>query len=179
MIPSDGAANGSEQPLQTPWTFWYDRCAAEPYGEALQRLGTVHTVQAFWRYYCNLTRPGQLQPGDNFHLFRGALLPATESLPEGGCWAYRLRRAAADTPESSELESEANRLWEKLLLSLVGETIGEPSVVGAIVCVRASEIVFSVYARSRTTTSTSSRLFAVFLFFSASLFCSIVLLKTL
>ena len=171
MIPSDGAANGSEQPLQTPWTFWYDRCAAEPYGEALQRLGTVHTVQAFWRYYCNLTRPGQLQPGDNFHLFRGALLPATESLPEGGCWAYRLRRAAADTPESSELESEANRLWEKLLLSLVGETIGEPSVVGAIVCVRASEIVFSVYARSRTTTtSTSSRLFAVFLFFFRPLY---------
>ena len=69
----------AEQPLQTPWTFWYDRAEAnEPYSEALQRLGTVHTVQGFWRYYCNLTRPGQLQPGDNFHLFRGAIMPTIE-----------------------------------------------------------------------------------------------------
>ena len=39
----------AEQPLQTPWTFWFDRVSNEPYATALQRLGTVHTVQGFWR----------------------------------------------------------------------------------------------------------------------------------
>ena len=106
--------------------------------------GTVHTVQGFWRHYCNLTRPGQLQPGDNFHLFRGALQPVLESLPEGGCWAFRLPSGGAD---ANVIEIEVNRLWEKLLLSLVGETVGEPCVVGAIVCVRETETVFSVWCR--------------------------------
>ena len=129
-----------EQPLQTPWTFWYDSSSAnEPYGEALQRLGTVQTVQGFWRYYCNLTRPGQLEAGQNYQMFRGVLQPAIESLPDGGCWAARLKRGGSNE------ESAVNRLWEKLLLSLVGETIGEPCVVGAIVCVRAREVVFSVW----------------------------------
>ena len=68
-----------EQPLQTPWTFWYDRASAsEPYADALQRLGTVHTVQSFWRYYCHLTRPGRLQAYDNLQLFRGEMQPAIE-----------------------------------------------------------------------------------------------------
>ena len=62
-----------------------------------------------------------------------------QHLPDGGCWCYRLARDAA--AGTSKLESEANRLWERLILSLVGETIDEPSVVGAIVCVRAEEIV--------------------------------------
>lgn len=140
MGSSDDA---SEQPLQTPWTFWYDRTAvtstADPYCKTLQQLGTVETVQSFWRYYCNLTRPGQLQPGDNFHLFRDKRPPAVESLPNGCCWVYRLHHGGVDE------ESEANRLWERLLLSLVGETIGEPSVIGAIVCVREEETVFSVW----------------------------------
>ena len=38
-----------EQPLQTPWTFWFDRATGATYTESLQRLGTVHTVQGFWR----------------------------------------------------------------------------------------------------------------------------------
>ena len=100
-------------------------------------------MQGFWRYYCNLTRPGQLQPGDNFHLFRGARIPAIECLPDGGCWISRLTRTHA---KDAAVEMEANRIWEKLLLSIVGETIGEPCVVGAIVCVREAETVFSVRA---------------------------------
>ena len=79
MAPGRSEEEQGEQPLQTPWTFWYDRASAsEPYADALQRLGTVHTVQAFWRYYCHLTRPGRLQPSDNLHLFRGEMQPAIE-----------------------------------------------------------------------------------------------------
>jgi hypothetical protein len=108
------------------------------------------------RYYCNLTRPGQLQPGDNYHLFRGALQPAQETLPGGGCWLYRMKRnrngdnltpSASSPAAATALEVELNRLWEKLLLSLVGESIGEPCVVGAGVSVREHERVISVWCR--------------------------------
>jgi hypothetical protein len=146
---SSGGGGGSsqpEQPLQTPWTFWFDRVSSEAYSDALQRLGTVHTVQSFWRYYCNLTRPGQLQPGDNYHFFRGALQPAQETLPGGGCWVYRLERSGG-SEQLEAADAEINRLWEKLLLSLVGETIGEPCVVGAGVSVRANQRVLSVWCR--------------------------------
>jgi len=132
-----------EQPLQTPWTFWFDRLSPEPYCETLQRLGTVHSVQGFWRYYCNLTRPGQLQPGDNYHLFRGALTPALESIPGGGCWMYKLERAVDSEPAGRNVEID--QLWEQLLLSLVGETVGEPCVVGAGVSVRQREVALSVW----------------------------------
>mmetsp|Transcript_82969 Transcript_82969/g.165636 ORF Transcript_82969/g.165636 Transcript_82969/m.165636 type:complete len:232 (-) Transcript_82969:333-1028(-) len=144
---SDGASEGStadasciEQPLHTPWTFWFDRRTPQlAYADSLQRLGTVHTVQGFWRYYCNLTRPGQLQPGDNYHIFRGALQPAQETLPGGGCWAYRLKR---DDPAAQDI----NRLWEMLLLTMVGETLGEAHRVrGAVVSVREKDMVLMAW----------------------------------
>lgn len=47
----------NEQPLQTPWTFWFDRVSNEPYAQALQRLGTVHTVQGFWRSAARIMMP--------------------------------------------------------------------------------------------------------------------------
>lgn len=135
----------AEAPLQTPWTLWFDRLAVgAPYASTLQRLGTVHTVQGFWRYYCNLARPGQLQPGDNYHLFRGALQPALETLPGGGCWAYRLQPATAQQLG----DTEVNRLWETLLLTIVGESLGEACVIGAGVSVRQHVVVLTTWCRA-------------------------------
>ena len=107
-------------------------------------------VQAFWRYYCNLARPSQLQPGDNYHLFRTPLKPAQEALPAGGCWFLRLRGAG-----SAAFASEINRLWETLLLALIGETLsdGEASassdeiVVGGGLSVRARDTVLTIWCR--------------------------------
>ena len=107
-------------------------------------------------------------------------------MPAGGCWVSRLERGG---DSARELEAEANRWWEKLLLTLVGaphpaaagvwpqhavtgrgspgaprrllltrarahatpagETIGGPCVVGAMVCVREAETVFSVRCAAR------------------------------
>ena len=88
-------------------------------------------------------------PGDNYHLFRGALQPAQETVFQqgGGCWLFRMKRidtssaatasgssTASSTPGSAggsggvssptaaadQEIADVNRLWEKLLLSLVG-----------------------------------------------------------
>ena len=144
----------AEQPLQTPWTLWFDRVTpGTAYASTLQRLGTVHTVQGFWRYYCNLARPAQLQPGDNYHLFRGALQPAQETLPGGGCWLYRLRHAT-DQPLG---DTEVNRLWETLLLTIVGESLGESCIAGAGVSVRAKEVVLTTWCRADEDAQATSR----------------------
>ena len=50
-----------------------------------------------------------------------------------------LTPSASSPAAATALEVELNRLWEKLLLSLVGESIGEPCVVGAGVSVREHE----------------------------------------
>ena len=145
MEPSSSAPCVAEQPLQTPWTLWFDRLASgTDYSSTLQRLGTVHTVQGFWRYYCNLARPGQLQPGDNYHLFRGALQPAQETLPGGGCWLYRLQLGRGQQLG----DTEVNRLWETLLLTILGESLGEPCVVGAGVSVRQNVVVLTTWCRA-------------------------------
>ena len=47
---------------------------------------------------------------------------AAQSLPGGGCWVCRLKHAGVD----GSVESEVNRLWEKLLLSLVDERAAKP-----------------------------------------------------
>ena len=136
-----------EQPLQTPWTFWFDRVSSAAYAEALQRLGTVHTVQGFWRYYCNLTRPAQLQPGDNYHLFRGAVQPAQEMLPGGGCWSVRVPRGkvvdVSDGAGGGDADELLNLYWEKLLLCLVGESLGEQCIAGAGVSVRKDAVSYT------------------------------------
>jgi len=132
----------AEQPLQTPWTMWFDRVSAgAAYSQSLHRLGTITTVQGFWRTYCNLARPGQLQPGDNYHMFRGALQPAMETIPGGGCWLYRLQPGAGQQLG----DTEVNRLWESLLLTLVGESLGEACVVGAGVSVRHNIVVLTTW----------------------------------
>ena len=58
--------------------------------------------------------------GDNYHVFRGDRPPAWEAMPNCGTWLYRLDRA------SPELDA----LWERLLLAMVGESLGEPCVAG-------------------------------------------------
>ena len=38
------------QPLQTAWTFWFDRMRpGASYESSLTELGSLSTVQAFWR----------------------------------------------------------------------------------------------------------------------------------
>jgi len=64
--------------------------------------------------------------GFNIAVFRANLDPAWESFPTGGCWIIRVSKA----------ERFLNRLWEELLMALIGENFLTPELVGVVLAVR-------------------------------------------
>ena len=117
MEPTASSASDAH-PLPERWSFWFDRFSSDATFEAsIQELTSFASVEGFWRTYCHLARPTALGNGDNYHVFRGDRPPAWEAMPNCGTWLHRLDRA------SPELDA----LWERLLLAMVGEALGEPN----------------------------------------------------
>ena len=77
------AAQPISHPLQTKWTFWYDKKVLEldpaqqatTYREHLKKVGTFETVEQFAKYYAFLERPSSLPKNSNYHLFRHEIVP--------------------------------------------------------------------------------------------------------
>eukprot|EP00697_Spironema_sp_BW2_P005346 gnl/Spiro4/17454_TR9285_c0_g1_i1.p1 gnl/Spiro4/17454_TR9285_c0_g1~~gnl/Spiro4/17454_TR9285_c0_g1_i1.p1 ORF type:complete len:339 (+),score=95.28 gnl/Spiro4/17454_TR9285_c0_g1_i1:33-1019(+) len=132
-----------ETPLETAWSFWYDKKipkssqALDPqnYTANLKLLGSFNTVQGFWRYYTHLVRPSELPKDHDIHLFRDDNVPAWETYPHGGCWILKVKKRTR----------MLNLLWEKLLFAVVGEMFEEPDVVGVELSIRAKEDLVSVW----------------------------------
>ena len=139
----------TEHALETAWTIWFDKKSKEAFD--LLHLGSFHTVEGFWCHYCHLARPSQLEPGDNYHVFRGAVQPAWEAIPSGGCWLLRRKRpelrAEEEDGEVNPDASELNMLWERLLLTVVGEALGTSAVVGAGLSVRSTSVALTLWTR--------------------------------
>ena len=135
MEPTASSASDAH-PLPERWSFWFDRFSSDATFEAsIQELTSFASVEGFWRTYCHLARPSALGNGDNYHVFRGDRPPAWEAMPNCGTWLHRLDRA----------NPELDALWERLLLAMVGEALGEPCVAGAILSVRKLDATLSVW----------------------------------
>lgn len=131
-----------ETPLETAWTFWYDkktsdRKESEQYMEGLKQLGSFNTVEGFYRHYSFLLRPSELPRDHNVLLFRKGYRPMWEEFPEGGCWIIRIKRKAS--------QNYVNRMWENLLLAFIGEEFELPDVVGCVLSTRLKDDVLSVW----------------------------------
>ena len=64
-----------EHPLQTAWTFWYDKkqpkkTNSSEFKDRLHKIGTFDTVESFWKLYLHLKRPSALETNMNIYLFR-------------------------------------------------------------------------------------------------------------
>eukprot|EP00930_Biecheleria_cincta_P024908 TRINITY_DN17783_c0_g1_i1.p1 TRINITY_DN17783_c0_g1~~TRINITY_DN17783_c0_g1_i1.p1 ORF type:complete len:426 (-),score=61.67 TRINITY_DN17783_c0_g1_i1:48-1289(-) len=131
-----------ETPLETAWTFWYDkktsdRKESEQYMEGLKQLGSFNTIEGFYRHYTHLLRPSDLPRDHNVLLFRKGYRPMWEEFPEGGCWIIRIKRKAS--------QNYVNRMWENLLLAFIGEEFELPDVVGCVLSTRLKDDVLSVW----------------------------------
>jgi len=131
-----------ETPLETAWTFWYDkkttdRKESEQYMEGLKQLGSFNTVEGFYRHYSFLLRPSEVPRDHNVLLFRKGYRPMWEEFPEGGCWIIRIKRKAS--------QNYVNRMWENLLLAFIGEEFELPDVVGCVLSTRLKDDVLSVW----------------------------------
>jgi len=147
------AAAASSQPthaLQTPFAFWYDRKINKKTGTAMymdkmQLLGKFSTIEDFWTLYIHLKRPSMLDNNINLYLFRydeakseTQNTPAWETYPRGGIWILKIKKKERGP-------SVLGKMWQDMVLAIVGEMFEEPSVVGISVCIRKAEDLISVW----------------------------------
>mmetsp|Transcript_26405 Transcript_26405/g.69777 ORF Transcript_26405/g.69777 Transcript_26405/m.69777 type:complete len:363 (+) Transcript_26405:68-1156(+) len=131
-----------ESPLETAWTFWYDkkttdRKESDQYMEGLKQLGSFNTIEGFYRHYTYLLRPSELPRDHNVLMFRKGYKPMWEEFPEGGCWIIRIKRKAS--------QNYVNHMWENLLIACIGEAFEMPDVVGCVLSTRLKDDVLSVW----------------------------------
>ncbi|XP_046873518.1 eukaryotic translation initiation factor 4E family member 2 related sequence 1 isoform X1 [Hypomesus transpacificus] len=143
-----------EHPLQYNYTFWYSRRtpsrpANTNYEQNIRQIGTVASVEQFWKFYSHLVRPGDLTGHSDFHLFKEGIKPMweDEANKSGGKWIIRLRKGLA------------SRFWENIILAMLGEQfmVGE-EVCGAVVSIRFQEDILSIWNKTASDQVTTSRI---------------------
>mmetsp|Transcript_29193 Transcript_29193/g.45364 ORF Transcript_29193/g.45364 Transcript_29193/m.45364 type:complete len:262 (-) Transcript_29193:51-836(-) len=166
-----------EYNLQRGYTFWYMRRgrgqkAAEstgdpstdastagkdaptPYESSVKQIATVRTVGEFWDIYNHLTRPNDI-PNNmtplDYHFFLEGVKPTweDEGNAKGGKWIVRLRKGLA------------SRYWEEVILALIGGQlpgVADGDVCGAVISMRYSEDIVSVWNRRADDRDSTERL---------------------
>ncbi|RDA92379.1 hypothetical protein CP533_4423 [Ophiocordyceps camponoti-saundersi (nom. inval.)] len=132
-------------PLKDAWSFWYRPPISKAHGfieyeKTLHGIATVKTVEDFWQIYTHLKRPSALPVVSDYHLFKKDIRPIWEDEVnrKGGKWVVRMKKGVAD------------RYWEDLLLSLIGDQFGDAGedVCGAVLSVRNGEDILSIWTRT-------------------------------
>ncbi|CAB1335426.1 unnamed protein product, partial [Coregonus sp. 'balchen'] len=73
-----------EHPLQYNYSLWYSRrtpsrpANTQSYEQNIRQIGTVASVEQFWKFYSHLIRPGDLTGHSDFHLFKEGIKPMWE-----------------------------------------------------------------------------------------------------
>lgn len=144
-----------EHPLQYSYTFWFSRrtpsrpASSSSYEQNIHRIGTVSSVEQFWRFYSHLVRPGDLSGHSDFHLFKEGIKPMWEDEcnRSGGKWIIRLRKGLA------------SRFWENIILAMLGEQfmVGE-EICGTVVSIRFQEDILSIWNKTSGDHMTTARI---------------------
>jgi len=129
-----------EHKTQYVWHLWHSKKSTiRNFDQNLRQICRWGSVEGFWRHYQWLKRPSALPTLSDYHLFREGIKPMWEHPcnVDGGAWKVWLRKGVVD------------RLWENLLLAVVGETLdlGE-EVCGVVVAVKGQEDSISVWNKS-------------------------------
>lgn len=73
------AASTAEHPLETAWTFYFDRKLArdasaassaasfQTFAQNLQKVGRFDTIEGFWRHYAYMQQPDQIPRDHNLY----------------------------------------------------------------------------------------------------------------
>lgn len=139
--------------LNSGWCFWYDKrskpsafnaasgSTTVEYRNRLHKIGAFDTVEGFWKLYCHLKRPSQLDTNVNLYLFRDGpnIAPMWESFPKGGFWILKIKK---------KRDSGVNilgKMWQDLVLSMIGENFEDPNAVGLSISIRKVEDLISIW----------------------------------
>ncbi|KAG1728075.1 translation initiation factor eIF 4e-like domain-containing protein [Suillus lakei] len=142
-------------PLRNTWVFWFRQQRAPGnkitnYEEGIKKIASFSSVESFWGLQTHLSPPSALMPTTDYLLFHaGVRRPVWEDPLNraGGKWIVRLRKGVAD------------RLWEDLVMGIVGDMFDEcgtqgegeeggwPEICGCTISVRQSEDIVSLWNR--------------------------------
>ena len=128
-----------------------DATALHPYENSIKIIATIKTVEDFWSCYDYLVRPNNLPTTTDYHFFREGIKPTWEDQHNcrGGKWIVRLRKGLA------------SRYWEEVILALIGcqfTGIPDGEVCGAVVSIRYSEDIVSVWNKTANDREITERL---------------------
>ncbi|QRV74001.1 eukaryotic translation initiation factor 4E type 2 [Ceratobasidium sp. AG-Ba] len=150
---ADRGSNGDNpvktiHPLKSTWVMWFhQRQNRTPqtimnYEEGIKRITSFSSVETFWTVFTHLNPPSNLQPTTDYLVFHsGVQRPVWEDPMNvrGGKWSIRLRKGVAD------------RLWEDLILGLIGDQYeDEDEVCGCVLSVRIQEDILSVWNKEES-----------------------------
>ncbi|KAK2593862.1 hypothetical protein QQS21_008439 [Conoideocrella luteorostrata] len=143
-VPASTPSSTTHQ-LKDAWSFWYRPPISKAHGfieyeNTLHGIATVQTAEEFWEIYSHLKRPSTLPIVSDYHLFKKDVRPIWEDEVnhKGGKWVVRMKKGVAD------------RYWEDLLLSLIGDQFGDAGeeVCGAVLSMRNGEDILSIWTRT-------------------------------
>ncbi|CAE6473071.1 unnamed protein product [Rhizoctonia solani] len=157
---ADRTGNGSGlpavHPLKFTWVIWfYQRQNRTPqtlinYEEGIKRVTAFSSVESFWSIFTHLNPPSNLQPTTDYLIFHSGIQRPVWEDPmnvKGGKWSIRLRKGIAD------------RLWEDLILALIGDQFeDEDEVCGCVLSVRIQEDIISVWNKDESNSQVLNRI---------------------
>lgn len=139
-------ANKDTTQQQTQTTYAYE--------SSVKPIATVRTVDEFWTVYDFLTRPNNI-PNNmtplDYHFFLEGIKPTweDEGNASGGKLVVRLKKGLA------------SRYWEEVILALIGGQlpgVADGDVCGAVISMRYSEDIVSVWNRRADDRESTDRL---------------------
>ncbi|XP_045767330.1 eukaryotic translation initiation factor 4E type 2 isoform X2 [Maniola jurtina] len=142
--------------LEYSYWMWFSRrpparelsASTTGYGQALRMVGRIASVEQWWGLYLHLTRPAELPPLSDLHLFKLGIKPMWEDPANvnGGKWVVRLRKA------------QTGRAWEDLCMAMIGEQfmVGE-EMCGIVLSIRFQEDHLAVWHRTAADADAKAR----------------------
>ncbi|XP_026293875.1 eukaryotic translation initiation factor 4E type 3 [Frankliniella occidentalis] len=115
-------------PLQTPWTFWLDRCvhgsSADEFQANLKKIYTVRTAQGFWAVFNNIPAANEINVRASYHLMREVHKPLWEEPYNryGGTWRIKCQKR------------DTTKVWREMLVAAIGEQFSDAIADGDEIC---------------------------------------------
>lgn len=136
-----GVENSSVHELNSTWCFWYASRKMKdhsiPYSDRLKKFAEFSTVEEFFKYYVYLKSASEIDRNTDISMFKINYQPLWESCPNSGCLFIRFKKN--DDP----IELDLN--WEKLLFSMIGEQLDEPTILGTTLSIRGRETIIELW----------------------------------
>ncbi|KAJ6646905.1 Eukaryotic translation initiation factor 4E1, partial [Pseudolycoriella hygida] len=132
--------------LRHQWTLWYlDNDRNKSWEEKQNEVSTFDTVEDFWSLYNEIKLASELQPGNDYSLFKNNIRPMWEdpANANGGRWILSMY-----TPQQL---SSLNNLWLNVMLCLIGECVDyADDINGAVVSIRPRTAKISIWTADCT-----------------------------